>query len=138
MAGWYAPHGLYFPEELDGLSVTRFAEAVNAEGSLCAGGMNQPMHLHPLFLTADIYGDGKPTRIAFSDRDLRQPRGSLPVSEAMNARCYHIPSFKKFYPKLIEENAMAYRKAAGNYKELLKGDQGNPPTLGGWHFARHH
>jgi perosamine synthetase len=137
MAGWYAPHGLYAPEELGGLSVTRFAEAVRAEGAVCGAGMNQPLHLHPLFLTADIYGDGKPTRIAFSSRDLRQRRGSLPVSEAINSRCYAIPSLKKFYPKLIEEQAAAFRKAAGNYKELLEGDKGNPPTLGGWHFARH-
>jgi dTDP-4-amino-4,6-dideoxygalactose transaminase len=137
MAGWYAPHGLYVPKELGGLSVTRFAEAVKAEGSLCVLGTNQLLHLHPLFNTADVCGDGKPRRIAFSDRDLRQRKGSLPVSETMNARCYHIPSFKKFYPKLIEEHATAFRKAAENYKELLKGDMGNPPMLGGWHFARH-
>ena len=99
---------------------------------------NQPLHLHPVFNTADVYGDGKPTRIAFSDRDLRQRKGSLPVSEAANARSYYIPSFKKFYPKLIEEHAMAFRKAAENYRELLKGDPGDSPRLGDWHFARHH
>ena len=97
-----------------------------------------PLHLHPVFNTADVYGDGKPTRIANSDRDLRQRKGSLPVTEAANARCYYIPWFKKFYPKLIEEHAAAFRKAAENYQELLKGDPGNPPRLGGWHFARHH
>ena len=32
MGGWYAPHGLYLPEELEQLSVSRFAEAVRAEG----------------------------------------------------------------------------------------------------------
>ena len=124
MGGWYAPHGLYVPEELGGLSVTRFAEAVRAEGGVCAGGMNRPLHLHPVFNTADIYGDGKPTRIAFSDRDLRQRKGSLPVSEAANARTYNIPSFKKFYPKLIEEHAMAFRKAAGELQGTPEGRSG--------------
>ncbi len=138
MGGWYCAHGLYVPDELGGLSVTRFAEAVRAEGSVCSGGSNRPLHLHPVFNTADVYGDGKPTRIAFSDRDLRQRKGSLPVSEAANARIYFIPAFKKFYPRLIEEHAMAFRKAAENYKELLKGDPGDSPRLGGWHFARHH
>ncbi len=137
MGGWYCAHGLYAPEELGGLSVTRFAEAVRAEGGMCSPGSNRPLHLHPVFNTADVYGDGKPTRIAFSDRDLRQRKGSLPVSEAVNERCCYVPPFKKFHPKLIEEHAMAFRKVAGNYQELLKGDTGNSPMLGGWHFARH-
>jgi dTDP-4-amino-4,6-dideoxygalactose transaminase len=138
MGGWYCAHGHYRPEELGGLSVTRFAEAVRAEGSSCNPGSNRPLHLHPLFLTADIYGDGQPTRIAFSDRDLRQREGSLPVSEAVNSRCCYIPWFKRFHPKLIEEHAAAFRKVAENYRELLKGDPGDSPLLGGWHFARHH
>jgi perosamine synthetase len=32
MAGWYAAKGLYVPEELEGLSVTQFSQAVRAEG----------------------------------------------------------------------------------------------------------
>jgi dTDP-4-amino-4,6-dideoxygalactose transaminase len=138
MGGWYCAHGRYVPEELGGLSVTRFAETVQAEGSSCNAGSNRPLHLHPVFTTADIYGDGKPTRIAFSDRDLRQRPGSLPVSEAVNLRWFSIPWFKRFRPKLIKEHATAFRKVAENYRELLTGDRGNPPLLGGWHFARHH
>lgn len=137
MGGWYASHGLYRPEELGGLSVTRFVEAVNAEGSLCGAGCNSALHLHPLFNTCDVYGHGKPTRIANSDRDLRQPPGSLPISEAIGAQTYHIPWFKKYRPEIIEEHAKAYRKVAENYRDLLKGDPGNPPTLGSWHFFRH-
>jgi perosamine synthetase len=138
MGGWYCAHWHYLPEELGGLSVTRFAEAVRAEGSGCNGGSNRPLHLHAVFNTADVYGDGKPTRIAFSDRDLRQRQGSLPVSEAVNSRCFYIPGFKRHRPKLIEEHARAFRKVAENYRELLKGDEGDSPLLGGWHFARHH
>ena len=137
MAGWYAPHGLYVPKELGGLSVTRFAEAVKAEGSLCVLGTNQLLHLHPLFNTADVCGDGKPRRIAFSDRDLRQPPGSLPVTEAAPARAYSIPWFKHDRPEVIEEHANAFRKAASNYRQLLKDDPGDPPSLGAWHFVAH-
>ncbi len=134
MGGWYAAHGLYRPEELGGLSVTRFAEAVRAEGSICSPGCNRPLHLHPLFNTCDVYGHGKPTRIAHADRDLRQPPGSLPVSEGIGARVYSVPWFKKYRPELIRQHAEAYRKVAENADQLREGDPGNPPDLGGWHF----
>jgi dTDP-4-amino-4,6-dideoxygalactose transaminase len=138
MGGYYAPHGHYLPEELDGLSVSRFAEAVRAEGFAgCYAGCNSALHLHPLFNTCDVYGHGKPTRIANSDRDLRQPEGSLPVSEGIGARTYSVPWFNRYNPTVIEECASAFRKAAENYKELLPGDKGNPPHLGGWHFFSH-
>ena len=132
MAGWYAAGGLYRPEELGGLSVTRFAEAVHAEGSSCRPGINKPLHLHPLFNTCDVYGHGRPTRIANTDRDVRQPPGSLPVSEGIGARTYGIPQFKRYRPDVIEQHAAAYRKVAENYAALLEGDRGNSPDLCGW------
>lgn len=137
MGGWYAAHGLYVPEELGGLSVTRFCQAVAAEGAPCGPGCNTPLHLHPLFNTCDVYGHGKPTRIAHSDRDLRQPPESLPVTEQIGAHTYSIPWFKKFCPEIIAEYADAFRKTARHYRDLLPGDPGNPPTLGNWHFFSH-
>jgi len=112
MGGWYNPLGHYLPEELGGLSVNRFIQAVNAEGAHSWRAANLPLHLHPVFNDADIYGDGKPTRIAFADRDLRQGRGSLPVSEALSERCLGIPWFKKLDPKRIDEWVAAYKKVA--------------------------
>lgn len=132
MGGWYAAHGLYRPEELEGLSVTRFTEAVSAEGVSCSLGCNSPLHLHPLFNECDVYGHGKPTRIANSDRDVRQPAGSLPVSEKIGSLVYSIPWFKHYRPEIIEQYASAFKKVAGGYKELIKDDKGNPPGLGGW------
>lgn len=137
MAGWYAPRGLYRPEELGGLSVTRFAAAVRAEGAPCSPGANKPLHLHPLFNTCDVFGHGRPTRIANSDRDLRQPEGSLPVTESINARVYTIPWFKHYRPEVIAQYALAFKKAAENYQELLADDPGNPAQLGGWHLFKH-
>jgi len=135
MGGWYAAHGLYRPEELGGLSATRFCEALRAEGVADAGpGANKLLHLHPLFNDADVYGHGKPTRIAHSDRDLRQPAGSLPVTEAAAERVIWIPWFKKPRFELIEEYVEAYRKVSAGARELLAGDKGNPPEVGGWHF----
>ena len=118
MGGWYSPHGLYFPEELGGISVQRFCEAVKAEGASTDPGMSELLHLHPVLNDADIYGHGRPTRIANSDRDLRQPEGSLPESERMADRVYSIPWFKHFRPEIIEEHAAAFRKVAENVAAL--------------------
>lgn len=137
MGGWYAAHGLYHPEELGRLSLTRFAQAVRAEGSHCTPGCNLPLHLHPLFNTCDVYGHGKPTRIAHSNRDLRQGPGSLPVTESINRRTFSIPWFKRWRPRIIEEHALAFRKVAQHYQALLHDDPGDPPTLGAWHFFAH-
>jgi len=137
MGGWYAPKGLYDSEALGGLSVTRFCEAVTAEGFGCSPGANAPLHTHSLFQTCDVYGHGKPTRIANSNRDVRELDESLAPSEEIGAMTYSIPWFKKYDKQLIEEYANAFKKVALNYKELIKGDEGNKGQLGGWHFFKH-
>ena len=118
MGGWYAARGLYRPEEIGGLPVAKFCEAVRAEGASSNPGANLLMHLHPVLNEADVYGHGKPTRIANSDRDLRQPEGSLPVTESLPGLCYTIPWFKHYRPQIIEEHAAAFRKVAENADEL--------------------
>jgi perosamine synthetase len=119
MGGWYAAHGLYVPEELGGLSVQRFCEAVRAEGVSTSPGANFLLHLHPLLNEADVYGHGQSTRVANTERDVRQPRGSLPVSESIPERVFSIPWFKKFRPQLIEEHASAFRKVAEQADALI-------------------
>lgn len=122
MAGCYAAMGHYHAEELGGLSLARFMSAVEAEGATCIP-CNFPLHLHPQLNGCDIYGDGEPTRIANSDRDLRQPPASLPVSETIAQRIFMVPWFKHYQPEIIERYADAYRKVAANYEALLEGDE---------------
>ena len=121
MSGWYAAKGLYAPEELGGLPVTRFCKAVTAECGRfkIMPGANQLMHLHPVLNDADVYSHGSPTRIANSDRDLRQPAGSLPVTESLPARVYSIPWFKHYDAEIIGQYATAFRKVAEHAEELL-------------------
>ncbi len=119
MAGWFNPLGHYVPEELGGLPVTKFIEAVKCEGGRCGRGVNFPLHLHPVFNAADIYHDGKPTRIAFADRDVRQPLGTLPVTEALATRVFGVPWFKRLEPELVRQHAEAFRKVALNAGKLL-------------------
>ena len=136
MGGWYTPHGLYETKELGGLSVTRFCEAIVAEGADCIPGCNIPLHSHPLFQTLDIYGHGKPTRIAHSHRDVRELDKNLPESELLGSRSYFIPWFKQLEPGIIDQYAEAFKKVSSGYKELLVDDPGNPPTVGKWNFFK--
>jgi perosamine synthetase len=138
MAGWYAAHGLYQPDELGGLSISRFTEAVRAEGyTECYPGCNAALHTHALFKSCDVYGHGKPTRIANSLRDVRELDNCLPMSEKIGALIYWVPWFKHYRPVIIEEYAAAFRKVAQNHQELLPDDPGNPSELGVWHFFKH-
>jgi perosamine synthetase len=138
MAGWYAAHGRYQPDELGGLSISRFTEAIRAEGyTECYPGCNAALHTHALFKSCDVYGHGKPTRIANSVRDVRELDNCIPVSEKIGALIYWIPWFKHYRPAIIAEYADAFRKVAGNYQELLRDDPGNPSELGVWHFFKH-
>ncbi len=119
MGGWYHPLGHYVPDELGGLPADKFVEALRAEGVPCSAGGSSSLHLHPVMNDADVYGDGKPTRIAFSDRDLRQPPGSLPVTESLEGLVLGMPWFKHDWPESIERYAAAYRKVAEHANELM-------------------
>ena len=132
--GWYYPHFKYIAEELDSLSLSRFSQAVVAEGSVCNPGCNKPLHLHPLFTTMDVYGHGKPTRIAFLDEaaTIEQYVETLPVAEGITKRVFEVPWFKHYEPEIIEKHAGAYKKVIENYQALLPGDIDKDAETGGY------
>ncbi|MHC4437831.1 MAG: DegT/DnrJ/EryC1/StrS family aminotransferase [Planctomycetota bacterium] len=132
--GWYYPHFKYIAEELGGLSLLRFSRAVVAEGSICNPGCNKPLHLHPLFTTMDVYGHGKPTRIAFLDETATIERyvETLPVAEGITNRVFEVPWFKHYEPETIEKHAGAYKKVIDNYQALLPGDIDKDTETGGY------
>jgi perosamine synthetase len=138
MGGWYYPLGLYRTEELGGLSISRYCQAVAAEGVPSAPGCNKALHLHPLFNTVDVYHQGRPTRIANLPPgvDIRQPLGSLPIAENIQTHVFQIPWFKHYWPQVIEEYAAGVRKVVQNYAELLPGDTGNAADSGAWGLTR--
>ena len=137
MAGFYAPHGIYKREELGGLSITRFCEAVRAEGvEECAPGCNAPLHTHPLFRVADVYGDGMPTRIANAKSDVRDMDNNLTPALSISNSIFWVPWLKKYVPSEIEKYALAYKKVAMNYKELIEGDTGDSDSIGSWFFYK--
>ncbi len=121
MGGWYASHGIYRGEELGGLSVSRFCEALCAEGFGTGPGCNRAMHTHPLLNSIDVYGEGRPTNNPRGGGAPRKPE-RLPVAESIQESTFGAPWFKKFRPRIIREYALAVRKVAEHYRELLPGD----------------
>jgi dTDP-4-amino-4,6-dideoxygalactose transaminase len=118
MGGWYFPHGLFRSEELGGVSCEKFCAAVREEGdNSCWPGANNPLHVHPFFHEADIFNQGKPTAIAFGQRDVRQGWGSLPVSERIDEICFSIPWFKHCWKNEIDLYIEAYRRAYKKVRE---------------------
>ena len=132
--GWYYPHFIYNNDELGGLSLSRFSQAVVAEGSICNPGCNKPLHLHPLFTTMDVYGHGRPTRIAFLDKAATIVRyvETLPVAEGITKRVFEVPWFKHYEAETIEKHAGAYKKVIENYQSLLPGDIDKDVETGGY------
>jgi perosamine synthetase len=120
MGGWYFPMGLYRGDELGGLPIERFCEALSAEGFPTSPGANMPLHLHPVFHDADVYGDGCPTAMVGAEGDPRQGPGSLPVSEAVSRNVFKVPWFKKHRPDAIRQYADAVRKVVANAEVVDK------------------
>lgn len=115
MGGWYAAHGLYHSEELGGLTVERFCQAVQAEGAFCKSGCNKALHLHPRFQRKLSFGD--------------EP---LPISESIQSKTFFVPWFTRYREDVIQENAAAFIKVAENYRELLPGDDPDLVSAGSW------
>ncbi|MDY0175566.1 MAG: DegT/DnrJ/EryC1/StrS family aminotransferase [Lentisphaeria bacterium] len=137
-SGWYASHAFYDSSALQGLSIRRFVEAVQAEGVAgCRAGGNRPLHNHPLFSSFDIYGHGKPTARVFlpEDVDPRALTGELPETERINSRIWAEPWFKHYREEEIKPYAEAVRKVLENYEELLPGDQ-KQAEESGWALTR--
>jgi len=104
MGGWYFPLAHYHAEELNGVKIERFCEAVRAEGVPCTPGANRPLHLHPVFHHADIYGDGRPANDV--------PPQQLAVAEAVASSVFTVPWFKQDRAEEIAKYADAFRKVA--------------------------
>ncbi len=123
-SGWYASKAFYNSEEVQGLSIERFVEAVRAEGVAISAGANRPLHRPPLFDSVDIYGHGAATANLYMPEGVkvRDITGELPVTDAANSRIFSEPWFKKYQPEKIAVYAAAVRKVLENYEDLLAGD----------------
>ncbi|MCJ8331650.1 MAG: DegT/DnrJ/EryC1/StrS family aminotransferase [Lentisphaeria bacterium] len=118
MGGWYTARGLFRSDELNGLSCEAFCKAVTAEGLSMSTGANFPLHLHNVFQEMDFFNTGKPTMVSFTDRDVRQGEGSLPVSESISNIAFGVPWFKRYDEALIEKAAAVIKRVAENADQI--------------------
>ncbi len=131
--GWYFPHFKYDSKAFGGLSLRRFCEAIEAEGSIAVPGCNKPLHTHRLFIDMDVFNDGTPTRIAnLEDSEGFVSRQSLPVSERINGEVFGIPWFKHFRKDIINEHITAYKKVIASADKLLIDDKPDTGDFGGF------
>ena len=110
---------LILSEEIaDRVPVAVIARAIQAEGGFAGAGGFFCHHLHPFWNQCDVYGDGKPTRIAFSDRDVRQGPGDCPVAESIVQRLVRVPRMIKYDEEYLDRLAGAYVKVLSNLDQL--------------------
>ncbi|MBQ7300580.1 MAG: aminotransferase class I/II-fold pyridoxal phosphate-dependent enzyme [Clostridia bacterium] len=122
MAGWYSPHGIYHAEELGGLSVKKFCEALRAEGYRgCWDGGNFCLHTHPFFKTFDLRNEGKPSRIVYNDTDVRLDDDKCAPSA--DIQCFSVPWFKHYDTEIIDRYVAIFKKVIENYEQLLDNDE---------------
>ena len=117
--GWYACKCHYDPARMKGVPAAKFCEAVRAEGCDIYAGANRPMHVHEIFHSLDFFRQGKPTMLAFGQRDVRQGAGSLPKTERVAETVISMPWFKHFDRAAIDLHVAAVAKVAGHLDELI-------------------
>ena len=117
---WYSSACHYDPEALDGLPVEKFIAAVQAENGNIGKLSNYALHTHPVFNEADVFHQGKPTALAFGQRDVRQGKGALPVAEATPSRAFVFPRITFLDKPFIDRFVDMLAKVIKNRGELLK------------------
>lgn len=134
MAGFYGVCIRYDPSKFGGLSATKFAEAIRAETNnyYYAGG-NFCLHTHNFFKTFDFMGVGKPSRIAYNDRDVRELDDACKPSEDVNI--FNTMCFVKFDKEWIDKYVQAIKKVADNYQELLDDEKSKQEQQSGRWFG---
>ncbi|MFY4719473.1 DegT/DnrJ/EryC1/StrS family aminotransferase [Streptomyces sp. LaBMicrA B280] len=113
---WYALTVTYRPDELGGLSLERFHQALTAEGAteFDRPGSTGPLHELPLYQHPDPLFPWHP------DHHRRYPPGSFPVAEHAYRHTIKLPVWHREQDlALAELYVRAARKVSDHHKELL-------------------
>ena len=116
---------IYHPEELGGLPIEKFVEAVRAEGAPIsdpgwkhAGSTQKLQHLKALFVRGfDLWGHNRGP--LGSDFEVLK-KGSFPVAEILDKRFFTIPSYIEPKEGFLDQYIEAFRKVVEDYKSLLQ------------------
>jgi perosamine synthetase len=105
----------YQPEELDGLPIERYFEAVQAEGCLEADrpGSTCPLNLLPLFQEPEGLFPGYVGEFGYRPED-------FPKAGAFHACSIKLPVWHREEDlPLVKQYVEAFRKVSANYRSLL-------------------
>jgi dTDP-4-amino-4,6-dideoxygalactose transaminase len=112
----------YLPEDLGGLPVERYIDALRAEGvaEISPGSLVKPLHLTPLFQTLDdhIYRTGWPRRGAHVRQEHVYRPGDFPRAERFSELTVQFPAFTEPSSEIIEAYCRAMAKVAAQADEL--------------------
>jgi perosamine synthetase len=119
MGGWQRHYARIFSNDSGGCDLRKFAKRIERGGSSCSLVHFEPLHLAPLFRSADIFQQGKPTQLANSVDNARpvQSIGSLPVAESLSGSVAALPYFKRLMPRQIDQHAKIWRRALRSLNE---------------------
>lgn len=113
--------GKIVPEEL-GAPLETFRQALAAEGVPMTPGITPfgygKMHAEPVFADFSFEGFGGPWGSAGGDTRKPQPRGSLPVTEALADQVFWLSTPVDPDPRWLDQIAAAFRKVASQAPRL--------------------
>ena len=119
---WFTYRPFYNPEELGGLPLQTYLQALQAEGVPIQKAASQPLHLEPLFQVENdgsfTYGRAYPD-ITTHHRQ-RYRRGDFPQSEHYAQTTCTLPPFTEPIPQILDQFVEAFSKVAEHAPLLLK------------------
>ncbi|THV37622.1 DegT/DnrJ/EryC1/StrS family aminotransferase [Glycomyces buryatensis] len=118
MGAWYGIKPRYRPEELDGLPIDLYIEALRAEGVKIGRPGSAPLHLSPMFNGASA------ERMPFAGSPPEGRRaylpGDLPVSESIHDCALSLPTFTYEPLEIVEQYGEAFAKVADGLDDLQR------------------
>lgn len=120
---WFDYKVLYQPEELEGLLMDLYINALKAEGVEIRRARSPPLHMLPLFQVKDLplphYNTG---RNGYNGKNhIIYKNGDFPIAEDIYSRSLSLPANNFYVPAkdVIEEYILAFEKVAKHYKDLV-------------------
>ena len=108
---------LYAPEELGGLPVATYVDALKAEGVPVSQRRDYCEHLRPLIQQGfDLYGHN---RGPIGPDAYDHHTGDLPVAEDVVKRLFFLPAYIEPVEGVIEQIVAAFAKVSAEYEALL-------------------
>jgi dTDP-4-amino-4,6-dideoxygalactose transaminase len=116
--GWYGFKARYRADELGGLPMSRYLEALRAEGVRIKRPGSAPLHHLPVFGLTRLEAErlALPWAAALSERKPRVPQ--CPVADAVYPTLLSLPTFSGDCDEVIGQYGAAFAKVARSWQQL--------------------